>query len=73
MCDYDQPDPPWIVYPDAEPFWGGWRQGHSEAWLLGEWLPFWRGLTSDERRSFLERWPPPTKDWEVYLNDLWLR
>jgi hypothetical protein len=63
--------PPWIVYPDSDPYWGGWRQGYSEAWLVDQWLPFWRALDKGGRLSYLERWPPPSEEWRTYLLVFW--
>ncbi|WP_428841644.1 hypothetical protein [Leptospira santarosai] len=63
--------PPWIVYPSSDPVWGGWRQGESEQWLQDIWLPFWQGLGPDERRLYLERFPSPDEDWNLYLTQYW--
>jgi hypothetical protein len=63
--------PPWIRYPGTDPWWGGWRQGESEAWLLETWLPFWQALTAEQRASYLERWPAPDADWHTYLTVHW--
>lgn len=59
--------PPWLKYPDTEIFWGGWRQGNSENWLLNIWLPFWERLTTSEKRAYLEKYPPPDnwQNWDV--------
>jgi hypothetical protein len=65
--------PPWIAYRNVDPWWGGWRQGVSESWLNGTWLPFWRRLTRGEREAYLERWPPPDEDWRVYLLEYWTK
>ena len=67
----DEVDPPWAVYPHSEPWWGGWRQGRSEAWLHEVWLPFWRGRTPAERDAYLKRRPPPTEEWRAYLLERW--
>jgi hypothetical protein len=66
-----EPSPPWVAYPDADPWWGGWRQGSSEAWLTETWLPFWKRLSEVEIRAYLERWPPPTDEWRRYVTVLW--
>ncbi|MDI7158358.1 hypothetical protein QMM53_17810 [Leptospira santarosai] len=63
--------PPWIVYPENDPVWGGWRQGESEQWFRDIWLPFWQGLGPDERRLYLERFPSPDEDWNLYLTQYW--
>lgn len=65
-------EPPWHRYPRSEPTWSGWRQGHSEAWLLETWLPFWCGLAGDQRAAYLRRWPPPCEAWRVRLLDHWV-
>jgi hypothetical protein len=64
--------PPWIEYPHSEPAWGGWRQGPSEAWLRDVWLPFWKRLSRDDRGAYLEQWPPPTDEWMLYVNHIWI-
>jgi hypothetical protein len=67
MQDQDSdPKPPWIEYPGNPPFWGGWRQGFSEAWLLKIWFQFWRHLTPEEKDAYLRRYPPPDDDWLQY-------
>jgi hypothetical protein len=66
-------NPPWVEFPGSDPIWGGWRQGVSEAWLLETWLPFWKSLSAEKRRHYLEEWPPPTAEWDFYLNVAWLR
>jgi hypothetical protein len=63
--------PPWVAYPGADPWWGGWRQGYSETWLLDEWLPFWRTLGELERKAYLARWPAPSDQWRAYVLTLW--
>lgn len=63
--------PPWIRYPDADPWWPGWRQGDAEAWLLGTWLPFWQQLDADQRRGYLNSHPPPGEDWQTHLKLYW--
>jgi hypothetical protein len=66
-------DPPWVEFPGSDPILGPWRQGYGEAWLLNEFLPFWRGLTPDDRVLYLEKWPAPSPEWEEYLNIHWLK
>jgi hypothetical protein len=61
-----------MAFPDADPWWGGWRQGVSEAWLRKRWLPFWRVLSATEREAYLGRWPPPTEEWRMYVTVLWI-
>lgn len=63
--------PPWLVYPNNDPWWSGWRQGHSEEWLLKTWLPFWQQLNQEEQKTYLIQYPPPNEDWDFYLTQLW--
>ena len=64
-------EPPWITFPKSEPWWGGWRQGYSEPWMLEVFLPFWRALVSEARHAYLERWSPPDQAWREYLLERW--
>ncbi len=64
--------PPWIKYPGNETWWGGWRQGTSEAWLVDEFLPFWRGLSPEDRQEYLTRWPPPDGEWLDQMTKVWV-
>jgi hypothetical protein len=64
--------PPWIQVSGVDPWWGGWHQGTSEAWLHERWLPFWRALDVDARRAYLLRWVPPSADWAEYLEKHWI-
>jgi hypothetical protein len=59
------PEPPWVFFPGQPVDWSGWRQGGGHAWLLRVWLPFWRGLSPEERAAYLTRWPPPDDDWRA--------
>jgi hypothetical protein len=58
--------PPWIAFPDSEPWWGGWRQGNAEGWLILVWLPFWRTLDRKAKADYMEKWNTPA-DWREYL------
>jgi len=70
--DAAAPDPPWVEFPGTEPIWAGWRQGDSEAWLLEIWLPYWQGLSPDDRGDYLRLNPPPGDEWRYYL-EVWSR
>lgn len=63
--------PPWKTFPGQPPWWSGWRQGESEAWLQRDWLPFWRTLNTTERCDYLTRWVPPDDDWREYVSEHW--
>jgi hypothetical protein len=67
----ESPVPPWIKYPGHDPWWGGWRQGVSEAWLLDVWLPFWKALSPEEKERYLQTWSPPNDDWREYVTEKW--
>jgi pimeloyl-ACP methyl ester carboxylesterase len=62
---------PWVRYPGTEPWWGGWRQGEAEGWLLGVWLPFWHDLDATAREAYLARWAPPSADWREHVLTHW--
>ena len=59
-------EPPWVAYPEQEPWWGGWRQGNGEAWLREVWIPFWKTLGPKERRVYVEKWQA-SPEWREYL------
>lgn len=61
-------EPPWIVYPESEPWRGGWRQGNSEGWLVLVWLPFWHNQSGEGRLQYLEKWNAPA-EWCEYLQE----
>lgn len=65
------PLPPWRQYPKSEAYWGGWRQGASEDWLINTWLPFWQGLSAEARLVYLAENPPPDEDWKNQLLLFW--
>jgi hypothetical protein len=64
--------PPWVQFPDTEPWWGGWRQGNSEAWFHEIWSPFWHRLSAEERLAYVDKWQPP-EDWREYLLVIWAK
>jgi hypothetical protein len=65
-------EPPWIVWPKQEPWWGGWREGNAEGWFKLVWLPFWRKLGREEKLTYLEKWGP-SPDWRHYALEIWGR
>ncbi|VEP15403.1 conserved hypothetical protein [Hyella patelloides LEGE 07179] len=62
--------PPWVIYPDTDPWWGGWRQGYSEAWLFQIWLPFWKRLDRQSQEIYAEKWDA-SLDWCKYIFEYW--
>lgn len=62
----EQIKPPWVFSPNTEPWSGAWRQGTGEYWMHEFWNPFWRKLSSDEKRKYLEKWQVP-EDWYEQL------
>ena len=61
------PEPPWKRYPGKEPWWGGFRQGDSEAWYVNVFLSFWMALQATDRAQYLARWPAPSAEWSECL------
>lgn len=65
------PKPPWVVFPNTDPTWGGWRQGPGEVWLREQWLPFWSSRNARERADYLAAHRPPSDEWRMYLEHVW--
>ena len=63
-----EPKPPWIVYPDFPPYDTFWRQS-GECYLKYVWEPYWLKLSENEQAVYLEKWPPPKKWYDFYLDD----
>lgn len=57
-------NPPWIEYPDYTPGCLGFRMGDGEDYIY-TWWDFWRALSAQERKDFLQKHPPPS-GWERY-------
>ncbi len=51
----DEPPPPWIALPELSPD-DPCNQGPGEAYVVLEFLPFWRGLTAARKAAYLDRW-----------------
>lgn len=62
--------PPWVAFPNTEGWWGGWRQGNGEGWLLNIWLPFWQRLSATARIEYADRWNA-SDDWRDYILNIW--
>jgi hypothetical protein len=60
-------EPPWVAFPNEDPWWIGWRQGNGEGWIKLIWYPYWKLLEIDQRRSYLDRWNAPDM-WREYLD-----
>ncbi|EKO79480.1 hypothetical protein LEP1GSC120_0010 [Leptospira santarosai str. 200702252] len=39
--------------------------------MLDVFLPFWQRLEPDEQNLYLERFPSPDEDWNLYLTQYW--
>lgn len=63
-------EPPWMTWPNQDPWWSGWRQGNAEGWLKLVWLPFWSKLKRDEKEGYVERWNAPA-EWRSYVLEGW--
>ena len=59
-----EPPPPWVAFPRSRPF-GGFNEGTNETWMHRCWVPFWSGLSLDERNAFLARHGAPSswREW----------
>lgn len=62
------PPPPWVSFPDVDPKDFRPNQGDREVWWYEYWRPFWKGLTPEMQRDYLEQCKDH-KDWVEYL--LW--
>ena len=62
-------NPPWVEFSNIEPESSFWRQGTGEAWICDVWLPYWYQLTSLERREYLEKFPPSTESWSMFIEN----
>ncbi|MFA6066767.1 MAG: hypothetical protein WC707_06320 [Candidatus Babeliaceae bacterium] len=54
-------NPPWIQHPEFPPYDCFWRQS-GEFWYLDVWLPYWRSLSEEEKKHYLEKWNAP-EEW----------
>lgn len=63
-------EPPWVAFPDEDPWWIGWRQGNAEGWLNSIWLPFWSKLDEDRKHAYVKRWNA-RRQWRAYVLDGW--
>jgi hypothetical protein len=61
------PPPPWIEFPNEAFYWGGWKQGSGEVWMLSIWIPFWLTKDSIQRAAYLTKWPPPDDEWAWWI------
>lgn len=59
-------EPPWIILKsDLSP----WYFRH-DSWLTDIWLPFWNGMSEDEKLDYKKRWNMPT-DWDEIVTTFW--
>ncbi|AZG12318.1 hypothetical protein [Cupriavidus pauculus] len=58
------PPPPWVVWYDVGPV--PYTQGNPEFWVAHVWDPYWKSLSSVEKRQFLETWRGRTRS---YMSD----
>lgn len=50
--------PPWIAYPEIEPYSIGWRMGYGEDYM-GKWHTWFHTLTEEEQRAYESLFPEP--------------
>lgn len=58
MKIYDAFRPFWVVFPKLT-ISDSMNQGAEEAYVVLEWLPFWKGLTDAEKTAYLDHWQAP--------------
>lgn len=64
-------EPPWIQLSTDPPWHPKWRQGNSDHWMNLIWVPFWRKKKLEEKKNYLEKFPPPDEEWRDYLMAHW--
>jgi len=63
-------EPPWNIFQGIEPL--EYTTGSIlEGWLNRVWMPFWKRLTQEERRAYVEKRNPPPL-WRDLLLGTWL-
>jgi hypothetical protein len=60
--------PPWVHRPLQPFWWGGWRQGLDEPYMIA-WLEFWVRLPETKKVAYLEQYQPD-EDWAWWLSGL---
>jgi hypothetical protein len=63
--------PPWVTFPISLAK-VGWDDFWLEDWKLEVWTPFWEQLSETERKAYLEKWSPPSKEWEENITEHWV-
>lgn len=63
-------EPPWITFPISLPS-VGWDDYFLEGWKLEIWIPFWDGLSEDEKKKYLEQWNSPDEEWKENITKNW--
>jgi hypothetical protein len=64
-------EPPWIQFNGVSPYYSGWRQGNGDHWMNLIWVPFWREKKIEEKKIYLQKFPPPNEEWHEYLMQKW--
>jgi hypothetical protein len=62
-------EPPWVKKPEADFWWGGWRQGNLESFMIA-WLEQWQKMNASARVAYLKEFPVPNEDWMWWLEQL---
>jgi hypothetical protein len=63
----DEVAPPWIALPDLDPHEPA-TQGMPEAYIMLNWLPYWRTLSGPEKAAYLDRWTA-SAEWRRVIAD----
>ena len=59
-------NPPWVKYHSSM---SPWELRHDH-WLVDVWLPFWRKMDEEQRRTYQEKWDMPD-DWYEIVTRHW--
>lgn len=65
-------EPPWAAFPEIPPGDYFWREA-GEHWYDEIWAPYWKSLTYEERKNYLDKWNVPVV-WKCYcpqINPHW--
>lgn len=63
-------EPPWITFPISLPA-VGWNDHFLENWKLNIWIPFWDTLDEVEKKTYLQKYPPPDQEWRKNITENW--
>lgn len=65
LLGYKELIPPWTAFPNMIA--GRGNQGYVEHYYWSYWVPYWRGMSEEERNTYCTRHSAP-EEWVYYLN-----